>query len=423
MLTYDKYDYAVSRLLNLGGAAEGTNLAPPLSGEGRVAPVSNFRVLNTQQLPTATVYFLGWMAPEDQLNQIAYYNIYATDIVNNVTQNAPIVAAQSPARVEFETKSNSVIVFTIQTVLKNGLASDLSYAPSCVGSFAAQSLTPAAGSITPAMLSTSGLIIPNLVLTNNSPGAGQVSWNSFTIYYGGNAYSISSGNTTGTEQQIYWDLGNSTLSFANSFTPNINRFPIATNSSGTADTSWNKVGTVAIQRPNMAFPLLEGFAIQNPSLNLAGNITFTLNGPSSIGANLLTVNQEVVIISSRIIVDTPYTVNCGAGGAVTTRNLYLQIICDGVTAQNIPIIDTITTLGGGGTTAPVDFNEALLCYQSNDYGTGGHTAGDWVAVQFGISCRTSLAVNLVATDSDTSVNLGLTMAGQMRISLGYALKV
>lgn len=421
MLTYDKYDYALSRLLNLGGAAEGTNLAPPLSGEGRVAPVSNFRVLNTQQLPTATVYFLGWMAPEDQLNQIAYYNIYATDIVNNVTQNAPIVAAQSPARVEFETKSNSVIVFTIQTVLKNGLASDLSYAPSCVGSFAAQSLIPAAGSITPSMLSTSGLIIPNLILTNNSPSAGKIAWNSFTIYFGGSAYSISSGSTSSTsDTQIYWNVGDTSLTSAATFTPQLNRYLIATNSGGTADTAWDKLGTTSVQRAHMAVPFLEGFQIQIPSKSVTSNIVWTLNGPLIQAGNLLTVNQEVVLLSMRIIVDTPYT-QTSATNATGTKNLVVAITCDASSTAYIDLFDTIPSVVGT-TSATQAFNESAMCYQTNVFGDG-KTAGDWVAIQFGISCLKSLSIDFGAIASTTANSDALLLSGSIRIAIGYALKV
>lgn len=77
-------------------------------------------------------------------------------------------------------------------------------------------------------------IIDGLVLTNNSPSAGYVAWNEFTLTHQGTSYTITAGNSN--KKFIYWNKATSTTVLQSSDTPPTqaaDQFIIAFNETGT----------------------------------------------------------------------------------------------------------------------------------------------------------------------------------------------
>ncbi len=93
--------------------------------------------------------------------------------------------------------------------------------------------------------------------TNNSPSAGHIAWNSHTLYYQGNAYTIAAGDTSGVAANaawVWWNSASPTLYQVAATNPNLTdgQFMIATNVNGAHDLAWNAmanalIGTAYIQ--------------------------------------------------------------------------------------------------------------------------------------------------------------------------------
>jgi len=77
-------------------------------------------------------------------------------------------------------------------------------------------------------------IIDGLVITNNSPLAGYVAWNSFTLTYQGTSYTIAAGNTGSIF--IWWNKASSTTVLQSGAAPAqaVNQFIVIYNSGGTS---------------------------------------------------------------------------------------------------------------------------------------------------------------------------------------------
>lgn len=119
-------------------------------------------------------------------------------------------------------------------------------------------------------------IVLDLSISSNTPNAGNVSWSPNTILYNGQFYGIRAGNTSAGEKLIWWVVGAGSYSFGNSFTPNTTTYLIATNTGGTADVAWNKLGANSIQQANVLGGLLFGYQVQQPataSITGAGTVT------------------------------------------------------------------------------------------------------------------------------------------------------
>lgn len=215
------------------------------------------------------------------------------------------------------------------------------------------------------------LIITDLQFTNNSPGAGRISWTACTIYYNGNIYGISAGNCLSTDTLVWWVVGESSFRSGTAFTPNQTTFPIATNTSGTADIAYNKIGANSIQETNVIGGFTSGYAPQNPSdtTPLAGNSTTLLNYTGAGG-----------IVSVGITDASGGTT--AAGSAIT-----LSITFDGGTTQSY----TIKGPSGGGS-SNLWSSEVLNCVQ--DSVGSGTAAGDRVVIPFGVAFKTSCVITL-----------------------------
>ena len=135
-----------------------------------------------------------------------------------------------------------------------------------------------AAAVQASQMNDSTINVQGLVLTNNSPGAGNVAWTACTVYYQGNSYAITAGNTTSGHTYITWTVGNTAFTEGASYTPGPTVFAIATNNGGTGDITWNKAGSISVQGQHL-FPVLT-FDGPNGSL-IVSNVTFSDNTPSN----------------------------------------------------------------------------------------------------------------------------------------------
>lgn len=126
--------YIAGRLRNSFGAAEGTLLPPPLKGQFRVPFVTNFRLANTESFVGGTQFTLTFNAPESNQSVIDHFNIFVTGLNGDFTTLVgPSTCSTSPATVRITTPTAQTLIFTVQTVLKSGLVSDLDSAPTVTG--------------------------------------------------------------------------------------------------------------------------------------------------------------------------------------------------------------------------------------------------------------------------------------------------
>src|SRR5579884_2300880 len=95
--------------------------------------------------------------------------------------------------------------------------------------------------------SNAALYVSGLTPKNGSPDGSDITWSACTVWYNGTAYPISAGNTTGGALLVWWNVGDTTFSSGNSFTPGPTVFGILTNNLGTADIVWNKPGAGSLQ--------------------------------------------------------------------------------------------------------------------------------------------------------------------------------
>lgn len=122
----------LQKLINQTGAAEGTNLPPNQVGDVRVPIISSLRLGPVSQVVGATQFVLMWDEPENiPPGAISAYRIYATQITaTGAAQTAPITAHTSPTTIQVQVSANTALIFTVQTVLANGLVSDPLNSPS-----------------------------------------------------------------------------------------------------------------------------------------------------------------------------------------------------------------------------------------------------------------------------------------------------
>jgi hypothetical protein len=130
--------------------------------------------------------------------------------------------------------------------------------------------------VQPAQIADATINVVGLSLTNNSPSPGNVAWSACTLYYNGIAYSISAGNTVSGGQFITWTAGNTTFTESGGYSPGPTVFGIATNTGGTADITWNKIGAFAVQPAHIADATVNifGLSLTNNSPS-AGNVAWS----------------------------------------------------------------------------------------------------------------------------------------------------
>jgi len=130
----EQQDYVISRLTNVTGTAEGSNLPPRQQGSFRVPFVTGLQLVKTTSYFGGTQFTLIWLEPNDFSKFIDHYSIYVTGLLeNNFQPLGPYTVKQSPATIRVQTNAAARIAFYVQTVLKNGMASDILSSPSCTG--------------------------------------------------------------------------------------------------------------------------------------------------------------------------------------------------------------------------------------------------------------------------------------------------
>ena len=383
-------EYLIGRLRNTNNVAEGTNLPPQVIGEFRVPFVYGLRVLNVTQSFPGTQLTVAWYVPEGYTN-INSFRIYAKNAYNANEEPIYIASsATSPCTFTLPGTVSGVATIFVQAVLNNGLASPVKRCTTTTVQTQDTVITAGnitAGSITTDKLNIVDVLVTGMTLTNNSPAAGRVAWSACTVYYMGVAYAITGGNTPNTtDTLIYWTVGNTTFSTGSSFTPATNVFPIATNTGGVGDTTWNKIGRKAVQEDNLGVSLLKGFQIQPLATvtvdpTQAANTTFTALNYSGSGA-LLTIGFIALGNSA------------ANAGLLSLPVLNLEIQVDGATIQALSLLETDA---GGNQRFPA----TILGITQSNVGSGA-TASDYVSIVQGISFNTSCLVRAKIVNQNTA---------------------
>lgn len=125
--------YLVGRLHNETVSAEGPNLPPRFIGGRRVPVVSALKTFRAVSYSGGTEFTLTWLDVTDIPN-VAGYNIYVTGLLSANAQPSLIATAKrSPAIFRLESNTAARVTFVVQTVLQNGMVSDIDKSPSCTG--------------------------------------------------------------------------------------------------------------------------------------------------------------------------------------------------------------------------------------------------------------------------------------------------
>jgi len=223
--------------------------------------------------------------------------------------------------------------------------------------------------------------VVGLTVQNNTPGGGQISWSACTVFYNGTAYAIAAGSAA-TDALVWWNVGDAVFSHGNSYTPSPTLFPVLTNTAGTGDTTWQKVGANSIQSSQVIGGLLPpGYQIQTPAtLQTSGSATTTLLSYSGSAGALLSI---------------------GAASGVNATSVSLNITVDGGATQSYPL-----QTAGGGIALGFQLTGTL-----NGVSAGNQTG--WTLV-FNTPFKSSILVQVVIVG---------WVSGGINIAASYATKV
>jgi hypothetical protein len=117
-------------------------MLPRIRGPFRVPFPTNFIVLKTSSYFGGTEFTLAWVDQTGLVNYVDHYKIYAQNLL--ATNQEPTFVGsskQSPCTVKVSSSEASVVVFYIQTVLKNGYANNALESPTCTGNTIAPKLS------------------------------------------------------------------------------------------------------------------------------------------------------------------------------------------------------------------------------------------------------------------------------------------
>jgi len=140
--------------------------------------------------------------------------------------------------------------YWIRAVNTSGEVSD--FYPSTTAGVSGISLGVAATSIADFAVTASKIytkipILDGDTWTDNTPGAGSIAWNSHSLYYNGNKYTILAGNSN--KKYIYWQLVSSVNTYQKSDTAptrDDTTFIICMNNSGSHNVAWNSIANQVI---------------------------------------------------------------------------------------------------------------------------------------------------------------------------------
>lgn len=136
-------EYILSRLKNEFGEAEGSNLPLKIKKGIRVPVVNNFKILDSQSYSGGTQFTLIWSNPNTPPNSpVRGYKIYIENLQSNqglssssnkVNNINSVEVNFSPAIIRVSGDAGNRVTFRIQTILANGMTSDIKSSPSQVG--------------------------------------------------------------------------------------------------------------------------------------------------------------------------------------------------------------------------------------------------------------------------------------------------
>lgn len=260
----------------------------------------------------------------------------------------------------------------------NAKVNDLDAVKITAGYIAAARL--AAASVDTTKLNVRSMMVSGISLTSNSPSAGSIAWNAFSIFLLGVAYSISSGSTA--SKFAWWDSGASVLSTGNSFTPVTGRYLIATNTSGSATEAWDNLGRSAIQESHLSFPLNGVYKPLAPSY-----LTQTISGTGGLTstATLLSVTEQGMLVSFGFKVQSRSDDAGNSGGMY----VWVGVNIDGQGEVDFTCYSNQGPQGGGTITF-----DAVTYLSSTDHGGTGNAVDDFVTVGLGVPYSTSLAIRV-----------------------------
>jgi hypothetical protein len=123
-------EHAVARLINFGRTAEGGILPPPQVGANRVPQVKNLRCLHAKGITGGTEFTIAW--DDAAIGKTSYIvHPYTATSLTAYNTLPPQTSQRSPATVRIIAGAGEVVMFRVQTVMGNGMASLLENSSSC----------------------------------------------------------------------------------------------------------------------------------------------------------------------------------------------------------------------------------------------------------------------------------------------------
>jgi hypothetical protein len=252
------------------------------------------------------------------------------------------------------------------------------------------------GSIDTTKLNVLPIMLFNIPFSNNSPGAGSISWpGTGAVYVSGVGYPISSGNTT--SKFVWWNLGAGSFSSGDIFTPVEGRYPIATNVAGIYEQVWNKLGAKVIAESHLSFPLNTPYT---PVAVDALSVILNNTAGTNVDTDIVNVSQDGVLGSIGFSIEQR-TEDSGNTGSVL--NLYVGIQIDGQTALLYQIY------ANQNPQSTLAFDRKLYEVAVDHEGLGD-AQNDVLTLGFGFPYRNSLRVFVRLNRTNTVFNPpGMTM--------------
>jgi hypothetical protein len=130
-VTKQEIDHTLSRLVNYGKVAEGTNVPPLSTGSVRVPAVSRLEASFVGVRDSFNEYLVQWLDPEGFSGSISHYEIWVTMQNRTEAPQGPYIAQRSPAFIILPKTfaPRPFVVFHVLTVLKNGMIMPFDKAP------------------------------------------------------------------------------------------------------------------------------------------------------------------------------------------------------------------------------------------------------------------------------------------------------
>ena len=161
-------DYISGVVANTFGAAEGSLLPPPQKGsQFRVPTVTGIKVEQIIPYPGGTQFILSWSDPTSFADSVDHYNIYVKGVPGAVSYNGSATKS-SPGIIYVPISVVVPLIFTIQTVLKNGLLSDINFSPTTSALSKINIIENSDGSVSfPSTVNTTGYKVNNTATLGN----------------------------------------------------------------------------------------------------------------------------------------------------------------------------------------------------------------------------------------------------------------